>query len=125
MKDGKRLILCVDDDKTILDSLRVVLEAGGYRMADAATAEEAFRKYEAEAPDLVILDLMMEEIDSGTSLVTKLRAIGGTAPVFLLSSIGDQLGRTVDPAQLGFAGVFQKPIDAKALLATLKTRLGT
>jgi NAD-reducing hydrogenase large subunit len=51
------------------------------------------------------------------------KAAGNKAPMFMLSSIGEQLGRTLDPSQLGLTGVFQKPIDFKALLATLKAQL--
>jgi len=123
MKDGKHVILCVDDDKDILESLKVVLEANNYVMVSANTAEAGFKKYQAEKPDLVIVDLMMEEVDAGTTLVTRLKAAGNKAPMFMLSSVGEQLGRTLDPAMLGLTGVFQKPIDFKALLATLKTQL--
>jgi CheY-like chemotaxis protein len=123
MKKGKHVILCVDDDADILESLRLVLEANGYVMAGAKTAEEGFRKYQSEKPDLILIDLMMEEIDAGTALVTRLKAAGNTAPLFLLSSIGEQLGRNIDPVQLGLTGVFQKPIDNKALLDTLKVQL--
>jgi len=71
----------------------------------------------------VIVDLMMEEVDAGTSLVTRLKAQGNTAPVFLLSSVGDQLDRSIDAGQLGLSGVFQKPIDSNALLNTIKQHL--
>jgi DNA-binding response OmpR family regulator len=70
-----------------------------------------------------MVDLMMEQIDSGTSLVTKLKALGNKAPLFMLSSIGDEISQTTNVAKLGLDGVFQKPIDPKALLATLNARL--
>ena len=123
MKNGKHVILCVDDDKDILDSMKVVLEANNYLMVSANTAEAGFKTYQSEQPDLVIVDLMMEEVDAGTTLVTRLKAAGNKAPMFMLSSVGEQLGRTIDPARLGLTGVFQKPLDFKALLATLKAQL--
>jgi CheY-like chemotaxis protein len=39
MKDGKHVILCVDDDKDILESMKVVLEANNYAMVSATSAE--------------------------------------------------------------------------------------
>ena len=123
MKHGKHVILCVDDDRDILEALQVVLEANHYSVVTAATAEAGFKAWKAEQPDLVIVDLMMEEVDAGTSLVTRLKAQGNTAPVFLLSSVGDQLDRSIDAGQLGLSGVFQKPIDSNALLNTIKQHL--
>lgn len=123
MKNGKHVILCVDDDKDILETLKVVLEANGYSVRTAGTGEAAFKVWQAEKPDLVIVDLMMEEVDAGTSLVTRLKAQGNTAPVFLLSSVGEQLGRNIDYNQLGLAGVFQKPIEPTTLIKTLKQHL--
>jgi DNA-binding response OmpR family regulator len=123
MKDGKHVILYVDDDPDILDSMRMILEAAGYALATAATAEEGLRKYKEAAPDAIIVDLMMEEIDSGTTLVKELRLLGNTAPVFMLSSAGDQLSMITSYDGLGLAGVFQKPVQPDALLATLQTKL--
>jgi len=124
MKDQKYVVLCVDDDEDTLDMLRIALESGGYKMIDALTAEEGLKKAKAEKPDLIIVDLMMEEVDSGTGLVMKLRAVGTSAPIYMLSSVGDTLSRNVDPMELGVAGIFQKPIEPAALLTTLKTKLG-
>jgi DNA-binding response OmpR family regulator len=123
MQDGKHVILVVDDDQDILESLRVVLEANNYVVATARSAEEGLRVFKASQPDLLILDLMMEEIDAGTSMVTELRALGNTAPIYVLSSVGDSLYAAADPSALGLTGVFQKPIDPGMLLALLKTKL--
>jgi len=123
MKDQKYLILCVDDDQDTLDLLRIALESGGLKVVTAISAEEGLKKFKAEKPDLIIVDLMMEEIDSGTSLIMKLRAAGNTSPVYILSSVGDSLNRAVDFAELGVAGIFQKPIEPGNLLVTVKTKL--
>jgi len=123
MKDGRHVILCVDDDPDILQTLRMLLDRNGYLMVEAGGAEEALRRYREVEPDLLIVDLMMEQVDSGADLLRGLAALGNTAPAFLLSSIGDELNRTLDAAELGLAGVFQKPIDPTFLLDTLRTRL--
>jgi DNA-binding response OmpR family regulator len=123
MEDGKFVILCVDDDPDILESLRVVLEANDYKVAVATSAEEGLRVYQEADPDLLIIDLMMEEIDAGTSFVKELKALGNEAPIYMLSSTGDSLQATTDYSALGLTGVFQKPINPDILLALLKTRL--
>ncbi len=123
MKDGKFVILCVDDDQDLLDALRLVLEKNGYVMVAARSAEEGLRRYHETAPDLIIVDLMMEEVDAGTSLVRNLKAAGNTRPVYMLSSVGDNLSVNVDFTELGLAGVFQKPIDNQQLLNVLRSKL--
>lgn len=124
MRNGKPVILYVDDDQDFLDSMRTILESNGYLMEEAISAEAALRKFKAERPDLIIIDLMMEEVDSGVSLVKELRLLKNTAPVYMLSSAGDQLNLAVDYSDLGLEGVFQKPIQPKVLLKTLREKLG-
>ena len=119
----KRTILVVDDDPDLLDAFRLVLEKHGYEMVGAENAEEGARAFKKKRPDLIIVDLMMEEVDSGTSLIKELRALGNTAPIYMLSSVGDSLHSSTDYAELGLSGVFQKPIHNETLLMTLRTKL--
>lgn len=123
MTDGKNVILVVDDDADIRYSLKVVLEGNGYEVVEAATAEEGLKTYKANAPDLIIVDLMMEEVDAGTGLVKELRALGNQAPIYMLSSVGDNLNLNMDYAELGLSGVFQKPIDNNVLLTIVRSKL--
>jgi DNA-binding response OmpR family regulator len=123
MKDGKYVILCVDDDQDLLDAMRLVLEKHGYVVAEARTAEAGLKKYKDSTPDLIIVDLMMEEVDAGTGLVRSLKAEGNTRPVYMLSSVGDNLNVNIDYSELGLTGVFQKPIDSQQLLAVLTSKL--
>jgi DNA-binding response OmpR family regulator len=124
MKDGKYVVLYVDDDRDFLDSTSIVLEASGYIVKTAQSAEEGLALYKETNPDLIIVDLMMEEVDAGTGLARELKLLGNTAPVYMLSSVGDQLSVTMDYSELGLSGVFQKPLDAANLLKTIRTRLG-
>jgi len=124
MRDGKAVILYVDDDRDLHVTMRVMLEAGGYILESAMTAEEGLRKWKQVNPDLMIVDLMMEEVDAGTSLVKELKLAGNTKPVYLLSSVGDAMDQSTNVAELGLAGVFQKPIHKDTLLKTIRTRLG-
>jgi CheY-like chemotaxis protein len=123
MKNGKYVILCVDDDQDFIESLRLVIEGGKYTMVSANSAEDGLRAYKSEKPDLVIVDLMMEEVDSGTSFVKEIRALGVTPPVYLLSSVGDNLNLSIDCSTLGLTGVLQKPIKPDLVLSTLKAKL--
>jgi DNA-binding response OmpR family regulator len=123
MKDGKHVILCIDDDKDILDTLRIVLQENGYIMDEALSAEEGLKVYQEVQPDLIIVDLMMEEVDAGRNFVKELKIINNQAPVYMLSSVGNALTENINYAELGLTGVFQKPIDFDTLLTTLKTKL--
>jgi len=123
MRDGKHVILYIDDDPDYRDSLRLVLEANQYIMEEAASAEEGINVFKKSQPDLIIVDLMMEEVDAGTSFVKELKMLGNTAPIYMLSSVGDNLSQNVNASELGLAGVFQKPIDADSLIFVLKTAL--
>lgn len=123
MKDGKHVILCVDDDPDVLSYLQTVLEAEGYSVVAASSAEEGMDLYRTVDPDLLIVDLMMEEVDAGTNFVKELRLLENESPVYMLSSVGDSLSMAVDHEQLGLAGVFQKPLSRETLLKVLESAL--
>ncbi len=124
MQDGKNVILCIDDDPDVLFVLKTVLESNGYVFCEAPSAEDGLKVYKEQSPDLVIVDLMMEEVDAGTEFARDLKALGNTAPVYMLSSVGDSLNVSTDYSALGLAGVFQKPIDNDKLLSILTAKLG-
>jgi len=123
MRDGKYLILCVDDDEDLLDSLVMTLEANGYDVVRASSGEEGLKAYKENNPDLVISDLMMEEMDSGITLVKELKLLGCSVPIYMLSSVGDQFDLVSDHGDLGLSGVFQKPLSIATLISTLQNKL--
>ena len=123
MRNNKYVVLYVDDDQDMLDSARMVLEANDFIMEEASSAEKGTRKFKECNPDFIIVDLMMEEVDSGINCVKEMKLLGNKAPVFLLSSVGDDLKNITDTSELGLAGVFQKPLDPEKLLATIKSRI--
>ena len=120
---NKPLIMCIDDDKEFVDSLTAILESGGYRAQAAFSARDGLALYRKQKPDIVLVDLMMEEVDSGTGFVKELKAMGPTPPIYILSSVGDNLNMATDYTQLGLNGVFQKPINPDTLLSTLRAKL--
>jgi len=124
MSGHEPLVLYVDDDPDYREVMRHIVESGGYAMAEAATAEQGLEVYKQRRPDLVLVDLMMEEVDSGNAFVKELRLLGNQAPVYMLSSVGEGLSLSADHEALGLAGILQKPVDRETLLKLLKARLG-
>jgi DNA-binding response OmpR family regulator len=123
MQGGKCVILIVDDDPDVRDVIQLVLAPHGYVVVGAENAQQGLQRYQKTRPDLIIVDLMMEEVDSGARLVRELQALGNTAPVYLLSSVGDGLSMTVDHAELGVRGILQKPLLPSALLSLVRATL--
>ncbi len=118
-----KTILIIDDDPDIRAATRIVLESAGFSVGEASTGEEGLKIAQRIKPDAVLLDLMMETIDAGSKVSTQLKDAGFTSPIFLLSAVGDAVRYNLDTNELGLAGIFQKPIDHKVLLSTLKTEL--
>jgi len=120
----EKTILIIDDDPDIRSSMRIVLESSGFSVGEAATGKEGLKTAQRIKPDAVIVDLMMETIDAGSKFSQELKSSGYEGPVYLLSSAGDSVRFNIDARELGLAGIFQKPVDHKMLLTTLKTKLG-
>lgn len=119
----KKTVLTIDDDPDIRAALRVVLQAEGFTVGEAANGEEGLKVAKSIQPDAVLIDLMMEKVDSGQHVARELRDSGYEGPVYLLSSAGDTVRYNIDPRALGLSGIFQKPIDPKKLADTLKVKL--
>src|SRR5579885_628559 len=60
---GGPMILLVDDDEKVRALVRVNLELEGYTVREAASAEEGLSAVESQAPDLILLDVMMPQVD--------------------------------------------------------------
>lgn len=123
MKEGKHVIMVIDDDQDVLDGLRAILESGGYAMVEALSAEEATKVFFDEKPDLLIVDMMMEKIDAGLEFVKMVRDSGSKAPMYMLSSVGDELSKNITCSDLGVAGILQKPLDSEFILRVLEIKL--
>jgi hydrogenase maturation protease len=120
---GQKTILIIDDDADLRAAMRIVLEASGFNVGEAAEGEEGLKIAERIKPDAVIVDLMMETIDAGSKVSSQLSEKGFNGPIYLLSSAGDTVRYNIDAQELGLAGIFQKPIDHKVLVTTLKKQL--
>lgn len=121
--NGKKVVLYIEDDPDYREAIRAMVEAGGYVVVEAMTAEEGLLRYKETKPDLVIVDLMMEEVDAGVGFVKEIRALRQDVPVFLLSSVGESLLMNKDYRDLGLSSVLQKPVSSETLLSMIRSRL--
>ncbi len=85
--DIKKTILVVDDETRLRDLLRIVLENRGYRVIEAENGKQALSVFDENAPDMVILDVMMPEMD-GLACCSRLRA-KSSCPVLMLTAKGE------------------------------------
>ena len=123
MADKVKKILCIDDDEDVLVFLKAVLEKNGYCFVEAHSASEGIKKFSLEMPDLVVVDLMMEEVDAGLNLAAEIRKKNNDVPIYMLSSLGDSLNSSIDTSGLGLSGVFQKPLRPEILISTIKEKI--
>lgn len=87
MKDDKRTILLVDDDMDYLTQLQMQVEHLGYKTITADSQKEGEEIIEHTKPDLAILDLMMENQDSGFILAYKMKKKYPQVPIIIASAV--------------------------------------
>ena len=118
-RDQQRILL-VDDERQITRVLRSSLESQGYEVAIAHDGEEALRAYQQFAPDLVITDLAMPNMD-GVELTKALRKLGAT-PIIVLS-VREQDVSKVQALDFGADDYMTKPFSTPELLARVRVQL--
>lgn len=96
MKPANTTILIVDDDADYLFQTQVKLEQSGYQVITADNQKEAELILEKTKPDLAILDLMMENEDSGFILSYKLKKRYPDVPVIIATAVAAETGITFD-----------------------------
>jgi excisionase family DNA binding protein len=114
------VVLVVDDDGSVRELVRANLEAEGYAVREAASAAEGLAALEEEAPDLVLLDVMMPEVDGWEMLRVVQERFGiGAIPVIVFSGKIDQEAVS-DAATRGASGFLGKPFDLQRLVDQAK-----
>src|ERR1700675_3810950 len=113
-------ILVVDDAPQILRFLRPALEASGYEVQHAGTGREGLRIAANSAPDLIILDLGLPDMD-GKEVLTQARQFI-TAPIIILSA-RDREVEKIAALDLGADDYVEKPFAIGELLARLRAAL--
>jgi CheY-like chemotaxis protein len=92
----KKKILVVDDDMDILEQITAVLTGAGYEVASAQGRPEAEELLLKIKPDLAVLDLMMEEKDSGFVLSHQIKKLYPDMPIILLTAVKGTTGLSFD-----------------------------
>ena len=119
----KKKILIIDDDPDIREVCRLVLERVGHAVVQAATGAEGRELVGKQRPDLIILDIMMEEADAGFQTARWLAEKHPGIPVVMLSSIAESAEQLFDTSTLKLAELVNKPIAAKDLESTVQRLL--
>ncbi len=115
-----RTILVVDDERNIVDLVRMYLRNEGFETETASNGREALEKARTLQPSLVILDLMLPEMD-GLEVARILRK-ESDIPVVMLTARGDDVDRIVG-LELGADDYVTKPFNPRALVARVKAVL--
>lgn len=111
-------ILIVDDDPDILEASQLFLAKEGHQIATASNRSEGMAKVESFQPDLLLLDVMMEQPDDGFIMAQDLRRQGKTFPILMLTSVstasGLDFGR--DKEMVPVDAFQSKPVEPAALV---------
>jgi DNA-binding response OmpR family regulator len=113
-------ILVVDDEKNIVQLVRLYLGKEGYRVETAGNGREALEKARVVRPDLVLLDLMLPEID-GWEVCRRLRK-DADLPIIMLTARDDDVDKIVG-LELGADDYMVKPFNPRELVARIKAVL--
>ncbi len=118
-------ILIVDDDPDMVEAGRIVLEREGYSVESAPNLEDGLLKLAETSPDLLILDVMMEEPDDGLRFARKARRDGFTLPILMLTSVNRAMGLQIgkDEEMVPVDEFVEKPVDPGTLLQKVRELL--
>jgi excisionase family DNA binding protein len=116
------VVLIVDDDAGLREYVRTRLEAEGYSVREAGSAEAGLEVLEEATPDLVLLDVMMPQVDGWEMLrLVQERHGVGTIPVVMFSGKVDAAAD--EAASRGAQGFIGKPFDPQELVDQTKQLL--
>jgi DNA-binding response OmpR family regulator len=107
-------VLVVDDDQTVSDVVCRYLEHAGYEVSHVGDGAAALAAVARQAPQLVVLDLMLPEV-SGLQVCRRLRARPDGIPIIMLTALGDEADRVLG-LQLGADDYLTKPFSPRELV---------
>ena len=90
-------ILVIDDDIDILEQVALILKSDGYRVTQAQGQKEGEEALLTQIPDLVVVDLMMEHMDSGFVICHHVKRLYPDLPVILLTAVKAATGLDFHP----------------------------
>ena len=113
-------ILIADDDRNICELLKIYLEKEGCNVVLAGDGEEALAKFEAEEPDIILLDVMMPRLD-GWQVCRELRK-KSDCPIIMITAKGETFDKVLG-LELGADDYVVKPFEPKEIVARVKAVL--
>lgn len=113
-------ILVADDDNNICELLRLYLEKEGYEAVMAENGAKALEQFDAQQPDLVLLDVMMPELD-GWQVCRELRK-KSQVPIIMITAKGEVFDKVLG-LELGADDYVVKPFETKEVIARIKAVL--
>ena len=121
-----KTILLIDDDPDIQDSIKMVLECAGFAFKGAMSRVSGMELVKSAKPDLIILDVMMEQPDDGFVVAQDLRAQGLKTPIIMLTSVSSVTGMKFgkDGGVVDVDDFQEKPIAPDKLIRKVKNLLG-
>jgi len=127
--DTPKKILVVDDDSDLLEQVATILTGDGYEVHPAQGQEEAEELLSGFIPDLAVLDLMMENMDSGFVLCHNIKKLYPGTPVIILTAVQAATGldfkaRSVEAGSWVIADcLLDKPVRPEQLRAEVRRLL--
>ena len=120
MTGNEKLVLVVDDEESVLDSLQSILENDGYRVVTAQSGQKALEKAQFIPFDVILVDLKLPDID-GAELILRLPKNREMIKIIITNFSTPEEGAKA--ADCGADDFFVKPVQPQDLLNTLRTRL--
>ena len=114
-------IILIDDEKSIRNVLRDILQHEGYRIEEAADGEQGLQKLAAQPFDLVLCDIKMPKMD-GLEVLQQIMQLQPDVPVIMISGHGT-IETAVDAVKKGAFDFIAKPPDLNRLLITIRNAL--
>jgi len=115
------MIMVVDDEQSVRDSIRAILEDEGYSVVEAVDGEQALEKVNTDKPDGVLLDIWMPGID-GIDTLRGLKQLDQDLPVVIMSGHGS-IDTAVQATRLGAFDYMEKPLSIDRLVLVLRNAL--
>jgi DNA-binding response OmpR family regulator len=114
-----RTILVIDDESDIVDILKTVFEDHGYRVVTASDGNAGLSQVEREAPDLVVMDLVMPRT-SGLHVLERVKRRPSGGPRVIMITAHEACRHKAYAEQLGVDDYIRKPFEIERLLESVR-----
>lgn len=116
------LVAIIDDDPDILDASSLVLKSKGFNVITASNPNDGYKIVTENKPDLIILDVMMDEPDDGFFLAQKFRREKINTPILMYTSVSKAVGMDFNKNEMVPVDDFvEKPISPDELVAKVQS----